>query len=56
VVPAGWQKKPDGTKAWIVTALAWSRRLPPKDKSKSSKKTTAKPAAPKKAAPARRSR
>jgi TfoX/Sxy family transcriptional regulator of competence genes len=51
VVPAGWQKKLDATQAWIVTALAWSRQLAPKDKSKSSKK-----AAPKKAAPARRSR
>src|SRR6266853_3730220 len=51
VVPAGWRKKPDGTKAWIVTALAWSHQLPTKDKSKSSKK-----AAPKKAAAARRPR
>jgi len=46
VVPAGWQKKPDGTKAWIVTALAWSRQLPPKDKSKSSKKVKKAPTLP----------
>src|SRR5260370_12988145 len=45
VVPAGWQKKPDGTRAWIVTALAWSRRLPPKRRSKNATK-----AAPGKAA------
>ena len=25
MVPAGWQKKPDATRAWIVTALSWSR-------------------------------
>jgi hypothetical protein len=32
VVPVGWQKKPDTTRAWIVTALAWSRALPAKTK------------------------
>ena len=32
VVPAGWQKKPDATRAWIVTALSWSRALPAKTK------------------------
>src|ERR1700674_2972505 len=51
VVPGGWQKKPDATRAWIVTALSWSRGLPAKDKSK-----TAKKAAPKKSPPARRAR
>jgi len=49
MVPAGWQKKPDATRAWIVTALLWSRALPAKDKA-------AKKAAPKKSAPARRPR
>ena len=49
MVPAGWQKKPDATRAWIVTALSWSRALPAKDKA-------AKKAAPKKSAPARRAR
>ena len=37
VVPAGWQKKPDATRAWIVTALSWSRALPAKA-SKTAKK------------------
>ena len=41
VVPTGWQKKPDATRAWIVTALAWSRVLPAKDKTKGKKKPTA---------------
>jgi len=49
MVPAGWQKKPDATGAWIVTALSWSRALPAKDKA-------ARKAAPKKSAPARRPR
>ena len=48
VVPAGWQKKPDATRAWIVTALSWSRALPAK--------ASAKKAAPKKSPPARRAR
>src|SRR2546428_785059 len=38
MVPAGWQKKPDATRAWIVTALSWSRALPAKDKSKAKAK------------------
>ena len=49
MVPAGWQRQPDATRAWIVTALLWSRALPAKDKA-------AKKAAPKKSAPARRPR
>jgi TfoX/Sxy family transcriptional regulator of competence genes len=53
VVPAGWQKKPDATRAWIVTALSWSRTLPAKS-AKTAK--SAKKAAPKKTAPARRAR
>ena len=61
VVPAGWQKKPDATRAWIVTALSWSRALPAKDKSKTAKKAaptkaTATKVAPKKSPPARRAR
>jgi TfoX/Sxy family transcriptional regulator of competence genes len=70
VVPAGWQKKPDATHAWIVTALSWSRALPAKDKSKTAKKAapkkataakappkkTAAKATPKKSPPARRAR
>ena len=38
MVPAGWQRKPDATRAWIVTALSWSRALPAKDKAKAKKK------------------
>lgn len=34
VVPAGWQKKPDATREWVVTALVWTRTLPAKDKTK----------------------
>ena len=49
MVPAGWQKKPDATRTWIVTALLWSRALPAKDKA-------SKKAAPKKSAPAGRAR
>lgn len=50
VVSAGWQKRPDATRAWIVTALSWSRQLPAKT-AKTAK--TAKKAAPKKSAAAR---
>jgi TfoX/Sxy family transcriptional regulator of competence genes len=50
VVPAGWQKKPDATRAWIITALSWSRALPAKA-AKAGKK-----AVPKKSSPARRPR
>ena len=39
LVPAGWQKKPDAARAWVLAALSWSRALPPKG---------AKTAAPKK--------
>jgi TfoX/Sxy family transcriptional regulator of competence genes len=46
VVPAGWQKKPDATRAFVVTALSWSRALPAKTKK------AAKAAAPKKSATA----
>ena len=30
IVPAGWQKKPDASGAWVATALSWSRALPRK--------------------------
>ena len=58
VVPAGWQKKPDATRAWIVTALSWSRALPAKASAKKAapKKATAAKGSPKKSAPARRPR
>jgi hypothetical protein len=42
MVPAGWQKKPDATRAWIVMALSWSRALPAKDKAKAKAKAKAK--------------
>jgi len=61
VVPASWQKKPGTTRAWIVTALLWTRTLPAKDKSKAGKKASPKKASPakavsKKSPPARRAR
>ena len=42
VVPPGWQKKPDAARAWIITALAWSRALPAKKSSQKTVKTGAK--------------
>ena len=30
LLPAGWQKKMDTTRDWVMVALAWSRKLPPK--------------------------
>ncbi|SRR5713101_9627775 len=50
VVPAGWQKKPEATQAWVITALSWSRKLPAKTPK------PAKKAAPKKGASAARGR
>jgi TfoX/Sxy family transcriptional regulator of competence genes len=38
VVPAGWHRKPDATRTWILTALTWSSALPAKDKAKAKKK------------------
>jgi len=60
VVPVGWQKKPDATRAWVITALSWSRALPAKasktaNKAAPKKASTSK-AATKKSAPARRPR
>src|SRR2546421_6773157 len=49
VLPAGWQKKTDGTRDWIVAALQWSKKLPSKAKA-------AKPAKTKAMAASRRSR
>jgi TfoX/Sxy family transcriptional regulator of competence genes len=48
VVPAGWRKKPDATRAFVVTALSWSRGLPAKTKK------AATTAVPKKSTTARR--
>jgi TfoX/Sxy family transcriptional regulator of competence genes len=66
VVPAGWQRKPDATRDWIVTALVWTRAFPAKDKPRAAKKAAPKKAtaakgppkkaAPKKSPPARRAR
>ncbi|HEV2013304.1 MAG TPA: TfoX/Sxy family protein [Candidatus Dormibacteraeota bacterium] len=60
VVPAGWQKKPDATRAWVITALSWSRALPAKAsrtaKKAGTKKATATKSVAKKSAPARRPR
>ena len=60
VVPAGWQKKPDATRAFVVTALSWSRALPAKTsktaKKAVPKKATASKVAAKKGGPARRPR
>lgn len=53
VVPAGWQKKPDATRDWIVTALVWTRAFPPKDKTRAAKTAAPKKAAPKKATAAK---
>jgi TfoX/Sxy family transcriptional regulator of competence genes len=50
MVPPGWQKKPDASRAVVVIALAWSRALPAKTA------RAAKKPAPAKAAPARRPR
>jgi len=46
-VPAGWQKKPDAARSWIVTALSWSKALPAKGAkgAKAARATKAKPAA-----------
>jgi len=30
VVPSSWRTKPDAARTWIVTALRWSKALPPK--------------------------
>jgi TfoX/Sxy family transcriptional regulator of competence genes len=60
VVPVGWQKKPDATRAWVITALSWSRALPAKPsktaKKAAPKKASSSKAATKKSVPARRPR
>jgi TfoX/Sxy family transcriptional regulator of competence genes len=43
VVAAGWQKKPEAARAWVVTSLSWSRQLPAKDKSKAKKTPAPRP-------------
>ena len=50
VVPAGWQKKPDATRSWIVSALNWSKALPPKAAKGAKAAKATKPAARKTAA------
>jgi len=50
VVPAGWQKKPDATRSWIVSALSWSKALPPKAAKGARAAKATKPAARKTAA------
>ena len=50
VVPAGWQKKPDATRSWIVSALSWSKALPPKAGKGAKAAKATKPAARKTAA------
>jgi TfoX/Sxy family transcriptional regulator of competence genes len=45
VIPSGWQKKPDAARAWIVTALSWSKTLPPKGAKAAKGTKAAKPAA-----------
>jgi TfoX/Sxy family transcriptional regulator of competence genes len=43
LVPPGWQKKPDAARAYVMTALSWSRALAPKSaKAKPAKRTAAK--------------
>jgi len=51
VVPAGWQKKSEATRAWIANALSWSKALPPKSAkaAKASSKTPLKKAASRRA-------
>jgi TfoX/Sxy family transcriptional regulator of competence genes len=44
VIPPGWQKKPDAAKTWIVTALKWSKALPPKGAKVAKGSKVAKPA------------
>jgi TfoX/Sxy family transcriptional regulator of competence genes len=44
VIPSGWQKKPDAARAWIVTALSWSKTLPPKGAKAAKGTKAAKPA------------
>jgi TfoX/Sxy family transcriptional regulator of competence genes len=36
MLPAGWQKKTDPARDWIVVALSWSKQLPPKAAKKAS--------------------
>jgi TfoX/Sxy family transcriptional regulator of competence genes len=41
LVPPGWQKKPDAARAYVMTALSWSRTLAPKSAKAKPAKTTA---------------
>ena len=40
IVPSGWEKEPEAARAWVTTALAWSKKLPPKAAAKSAAKGT----------------
>lgn len=54
IVPSGWEKKPEAARAWVATALAWSKKLPAKGATKAAAKPTGKAAA--KTSSARRAR
>jgi len=43
VLAGGWQKKTDATRGWIVSALVWGKKLPPKIKAAKAAKTKATP-------------
>jgi TfoX/Sxy family transcriptional regulator of competence genes len=45
IVPTGWQKKPDAARAWVLMALAWSKKLPAKGARKGATKLAPKAAA-----------
>jgi TfoX/Sxy family transcriptional regulator of competence genes len=44
VVPAGWQKKPDAIREWVVTALVWTKAMPAKAAKGKKAAAAAKPA------------
>ena len=44
LLPSGWQKKSEPARAWITTALAWSKKLPPKSAKANSAKARPKAA------------
>ena len=45
ILPGGWQKKSDAARDWIVTALKYSRALPPKKAKATAAKAGSKKAA-----------
>lgn len=42
IVPSGWEKKPEAARAWVTSALTWSKKLPPKAKAKGAAKAAGK--------------